>query len=130
MVSQPDYSPMSFRLGVGGCGAMVATGPHGQPHSCRLPATRCGLLLHRPKSKPAEAWRAFACEAHVKGLIAARQLLDRDRAVIDEWRAEEARSLAGQPWRRPEPLARGGDAVQLVERARRWAERHASTGAP
>lgn len=61
MVSQPDYSPMSFRLGVGGCGAMVATGPYGQPNTCRLPATRCGLLLRRPKNKPAEAWLVFAC---------------------------------------------------------------------
>jgi hypothetical protein len=130
MVSQPDYSPISFRLGIGGCGAMVATGPHGQPNGCRLPATRCGLLLRRPKNKPAEAWLVFACEAHVSGLVAARELLDRDRRVLDECRAETALAEAGQPWRRPEPLARGGDAVQLVERARRWAERHATPGAP
>jgi hypothetical protein len=129
MPSQTDYTAMSFRLGAGGCGAMVATGPHGQPNSCRLPATRCGLLLHRPKNKPAEAWLGFACEAHAGGLITARGLLDRDRAVLDLWRAEAARAQAGQPWQRPEPLARGGEAVQLVERARRWAERQAATGA-
>jgi hypothetical protein len=56
---------MSFRLGVGvgvgvgGCGAMVATGPYGRPNSCRLPATTCGLLLRRPKNKPAKASHAF-----------------------------------------------------------------------
>jgi hypothetical protein len=123
MPSQTDYTAMSFRLGAGGCGAMVATGPHGQPNSCRLPATRCGLLLHRPKNKPAEAWLVFACEPHADRLVAARELLDRDRAVLDRWRAEEARAMAGQPYRRAEPLALGGGAVQLVERARRWAER-------
>jgi hypothetical protein len=128
MVSHPNYCPMSFRLGVGGCGAMVATGPHGQPNSCRLPATRCGLLLHWPKKKPAETWLVFACEAHASGLVAARELLDRDRTVLGQWRAETARAR-GWPWQRPEPLVRGGDAVQLVERARRWAERQPATGA-
>jgi hypothetical protein len=49
------------------------------------------------------------------------------RAVLDRWRAETARAEAGQPWQRPEPLARGGEAVRLVERACRWAERHRST---
>lgn len=119
---------MSFRLGVGGCGAMVANGPQGRPNSCRLPATKCGLLLHRPKNKPAETWLVFACEAHASRLVAVRELRDRDRAVLDEWRAETARAQAGQPWWRPEPLARGGDAGQLVERARRWAERQTITG--
>jgi hypothetical protein len=135
-VSQPDYSPMSFRLGAGSCGAIVPTGPHGQPTSCPAPVTRCGLLLHRPKNLPAEAWLAFACETHAVRLVAARELLDRDRAVLDRRRAEEQRWRPGTPprgrpglWRRPEPLARGGEAVQLVERARRWAEQQAATGA-
>jgi hypothetical protein len=130
MPSQPDYSLMSFCLGVGGCGAMVPTGPHGRPNSCRLPVTRCGLVLReRPAGRPAEAWLVFACEAHAGDLIAARELLDRDRVVLGQWRAETARAEAGHPWQRPEPLARGADAVQLVERAQRWAERQASTGA-
>jgi hypothetical protein len=70
---QPDIVPSR-------CGAMVAAGPHGQPRSCRLPATRCGLLLHRPKNRPAETWLSFACEAHATRLVAPRELLDRDQA--------------------------------------------------
>jgi hypothetical protein len=64
-------------------------------------------LLHRPKNKPFEAWLLFTCEAHSGPLVAARKLLDRDRAVLEAWCAEEARTTAGQPWQRPEPLARG-----------------------
>jgi hypothetical protein len=89
-----------------------------------------GEVAGEGRSWRPEAWLVFACEAHVSGLVAARELLDRDRGVLAEWRAESALAEVGQPWRRPEPLARGGDAVDLVERARRWAERHPDTGAP
>jgi hypothetical protein len=123
MPSPPDYTAMSFRLGVGGCGVVVPSGPQGQPRQCSTPATRCGLILHRMKGKPAETWLAFACEQHASGLTAARDLLDRDRAVLEQWRSEQQREYsAQQPWRRPQPLARGADALQLVERARRWVE--------
>jgi hypothetical protein len=72
----------------------------------------------------------FACDGHARRLVAARELLDRDRGVLDRWRTEEQRWRPGAPpegrsgpWQRPQPLARGGEAVQLVERAQRWAER-------
>jgi len=86
----------------------------------------CGLILHRMKAQTAEAWLAFACDRHAVGLVAPRVLLDRDRVVLQRWRAETARAQAGQPWQRPTPLSRGADAVELVARARRWAERTAA----
>jgi non-ribosomal peptide synthetase component F len=94
------------------------------------PMTRCGLLLHRPKNQPAEAWLVFACEMHAGRLVAARELPDRDPAVLARWQEEERHEYSlERPWRQPEPLARAGDAVQLVERARRWAEQQSATGA-
>lgn len=122
MPSSKDYEATSFRLGAGGCGAILSSGPQGKPSQCWAPATRCGLIFHQMKGKPAEAWLAFACEQHAGKLIAARELLERDRAVLEHWRTEERREYSAQrPWRRPQPLARGAGALQLVERARRWA---------
>jgi hypothetical protein len=108
---------------------MVPLGPGGQPRQCPGPVTRCGLVLRqRFDGRPPEAWLAFACDEHFGVLVAARELLDRDRAVLDEWRAEERHtSSAERPWRAPQPLATGAEAVALVERARRWAERHRPT---
>lgn len=129
MSSSAEYPAQSFRLGVGGCGAVVQSGPGGRPEQCFAPVTRCGLLLRRRfDGKPPEAWLAFACDGHADRLVAARDLLPRDREVLDRWWAEERREYtAERPWQRPEPLATGGDAVQLVERARRWAETAASS---
>jgi hypothetical protein len=123
--------PIPFRLGAPCCGAMVPRGPSGQPKQCPRAVRRCGLVLRRREGlRPAEAWLAFACDKHAEGLVAPRALLDRDRAVLEAWRAEARRKYSTErPWRAPQPLARGVDAVKLVERARRWAERRRATGA-
>jgi hypothetical protein len=44
-------------------------------------------------------------------------LLDRDRAVLDDWGQREVDALAERGWRRPEPLAVGAAARELVARA-------------
>jgi len=76
------------------------------------------------RGRQPEAWLAFTCDEHVGQLVAPRELLDRDREVLERWRAEEHREYSAElPWRPPQPLAQGSDAVELVERARRWAER-------
>jgi hypothetical protein len=70
----------------------------------------------RVGGQPVEAWLSFACQQHRDQLIAPRELLDRDRAVLEDWRDRERRALAGQGWDRPEPLAVGAAARELVRR--------------
>ncbi|MEJ3651489.1 hypothetical protein WEH80_00585 [Actinomycetes bacterium KLBMP 9759] len=84
-------------------------------------------------TRPAEAWRAFACDQHADGLIGQRELLDRDRALLAQWREQAERWKPGHhrrpsladPWIRPDPLATGSTAFDLIARARRWSEQHA-----
>jgi hypothetical protein len=114
---------MSFRLGVGGCGAMVATGPVGQPNSCRLPVTRCRLLLHRPKNKPAETWLVFACEAHASGLAARGSCSTATGPCSTSGERRQLARRRGSCGGGRSRSREAGDAVQLVELARRWAER-------
>jgi hypothetical protein len=60
---------------------------------------------------------AFACDQHRDELIAPRELLDRDRVVLDDWAERERRALAGKGWDPPQPLAVGAAARELVRRA-------------
>ena len=69
--------------------------------------------------EPIEAWLAFACTLHAPELIAPREPLDRDRAVLADWAERERRALAGEGWRRPQPLAIGAAAQELARRAQR-----------
>jgi predicted phage gp36 major capsid-like protein len=60
---------------------------------------------------------AFAWDRHRDELFAPRELLDRDRAVLDDWREREQRALDGKGWDTPRPLAVGSAARELVRRA-------------
>jgi hypothetical protein len=71
----------------------------------------------RAGGEPVEAWLAFFCQHHRDQLIAARELLDRDRVVLDDWRERERRAPAGQGWDPPQPLAVGAGARGLARRA-------------
>jgi len=72
------------------------------------------------------AWFGFACDRQAAQLIAPCALLPRDRDVLNRRRDREATELSGRRWagEREGPLARGRDAVTLVERARTWAAAH------
>ena len=97
------------------CGATVFTGAGGAPDQCTGRVTHAGLVL--TGRRPIEAWRAFACDRHCGQLRAARPLLDRDREVLADWRQRWRDALDGRGWRRPEPLAVGAAARELVTRA-------------
>ena len=94
-----DATP--WRLAAAGCGAF---GHAGTPCGCQGAVTHAGLIL---REHPVQAWLAFSCSMHTDDLIAARPLLDRDRAVLADWRARERRALDGQGWDPPRPLASG-----------------------
>ena len=106
-----DATP--WRLAAAGCGAF---GHAGTPCGCQGAVTHAGLIL---REHPVQAWLAFSCSMHTDDLIAARPLLDRDRAVLADWRARERRALDGQGWDPPRPLAVGAAANYLVRRALR-----------
>ncbi len=109
---------MSWRVATARCGAHVQSGHTGAFAQCGREVTHTGLVLRRRfDGHPVEAWRAFACPEHVSRLRAARELLDRDRDTLADWRQREADALAGLGWRRPEPLAVGASAQALVARA-------------
>ena len=55
--------------------------------------------------EPVEAWLAFSCQHDRDQLIAPRELLDRDRVVLDDWREREQPAPAGKGWDPPQPLA-------------------------
>jgi hypothetical protein len=76
--------------------------------------THAGL---RVGGQPLEAWLAFACTAHAAELVAPRELLDRDRALLADWADRERRALAGEGWDPPKPLAVGSAARALERRA-------------
>jgi hypothetical protein len=106
--------PIPWRVGTSGCGAYATAGFAGAPRQCSAAVTYAGL---RVGGQPFEAWLAFACDLHRGELIAPRELLDRDRAVLDDWAERERRALAGEGWDRPQPLAVGAKARELVRRA-------------
>ena len=88
----------------GGLRCVQHAGHTGTPRGCQGAVTHAGLIL---REHPVQAWLAFSCSMHTDDLIAARPLLDRDRAVLADWRARERRALDGQGWDPPRPLASG-----------------------
>jgi hypothetical protein len=114
--------PVPWTLGVPGCGANLQTGPGGSFQGCPGRTTHVGVRLHRsPTRRRLELWLSFACAEHVDQLDAARELLDRDRAVQREWGEQRRRAQPGRPTIAPTPLATGADAKALHERALVWA---------
>lgn len=105
--------PVPWRIGTAGCGAYLTKGQTGAPRQCGAPVTHAGLILRR---EPLAAWLAFSCRGHHGKLIAARQVLPRDRAVLADWTARERRALDGNGWDPPQPLAVGAAARELVRR--------------
>jgi hypothetical protein len=92
-------------------------------------ATHAGLaFFEHPRPR---VWLVFACDEHRGELIAARRMLDRDRAELR--RRAEVRRRAVEDGVQPaplEPLAAGGQARRLVERARAWVSRHGTSESP
>jgi hypothetical protein len=78
------------------------------------PVTHAGLRLGQ---QPVQVWLSFSCDRHRGELIGARELLDRDRAVLAGWRERERRALDGNGWDPPRPLAVGAAAHELRRRA-------------
>jgi hypothetical protein len=110
--------PVPWQVGTAGCGAHSTTGVAGTPRRCGARVTHVGL---RVGGQPLEAWLAFACTAHAAELVAPRELLDRDRAILADWADRERRALAGEGWDPPKPLAVGSAARELERRAIRAA---------
>jgi hypothetical protein len=110
----PD--PVPWRVGSPRCGAYSTSGYSGTPRQCSAPVAHAGLRLRK---EPVEVWLAFACDLHRDELIAPRELLDRDHAVLADWREREQRALDGRGWDPPRPLAVGTAANYLVRRALR-----------
>ena len=110
--------PVPWQVGTAGCGAHRTTGFAGTPRRCSARVTHAGL---RVGGQPLEAWLAFACTAHAAELVAPRELLDRDQAVLADWADRERRALAGEGWDPPKPLAVGSAARELERRAIRAA---------
>lgn len=108
--------PMPWRVGTARCGSYATAGHAGTPRQCGGPVVWAGL---RFGDQPVEAWLAFACDRHRGELLAPRELLDRDHVVLADWAERERRALAGQGWHRPEPLAVGAEARELVRRSTR-----------
>ena len=104
-----------WRVATATCGAYVSGGAGGAPSQCSARVTHAGLRLG---GQPVAAWLAFACTVHAPQLVAPRELLDRDRAVLADWAGRERRALAGEGWDPPQPLAVGAAATELVRRAR------------
>jgi hypothetical protein len=96
-VTDASSDPTPWRLAAAGCGAYSTSGHAGTPRGCQGAVTHAGLIL---REHPVQAWLAFSCSMHTDDLIAARPLLDRDRAVLADWRARERRALDGQGWDR------------------------------
>lgn len=117
--------PVPWQLGQPGCGASVQSGPGGSFRDCGGKPVYAGVVLHRsPIRRQLECWLSFACAEHVDRLVAARPMLERDRAVQHEWRRQRDLALAGRRHESPKPLATGPDAKALHERALAWATAH------
>lgn len=111
-----------FRPQEPSCGA-YRHGVWTAPSGCPRPVVAAGLYFNRSDHRVHRwsVWWAFVCPEHAGELIAARPLLDRDRAEI-----ARRRDLVTHwtPGNHVQPLAAGRPAADLVERARRWAAAH------
>ena len=67
--------------------------------------------------EPVEAWLAFSCQHHRDQLIAPRELLGREGAVLADWQERERRNAHGRGLHPPQPLAVGASGAELVKRA-------------
>ena len=85
---------------------------------CGAEPTHAGLVLIND-----QVFLAFACLEHKSRLIAARRMLDRDRAELERRRHSWTWARGGHPPLPIEPLRTGAAAHRLVEKARAWAER-------
>jgi hypothetical protein len=105
-------------IGRPGC-IVTVSGPLGKPAECHRSPTYAGLAFFEyPRPR---VWLVFACDEHFGQLIAARRMLERDRAELARRAARRQRVLEEKA---PlEPLAVGSNARRLVERARAWAAR-------
>ena len=112
-----DYSPITTP------GCIVKTTYVSLAYSCRATPTHAGLVMLGPDKR---VYLAFACTEHAGQLIAARQLLDRDRAELDRRRHSVDWARVGHPPLPIDPLAAGAAARRLVERARAWAAHRAT----
>ena len=127
-------------LGVGRCAALPPSGFHGKPAGCVGQVEWVGLrrrvvLIGDPPRRQLQVWRMFACDLHVRELplLDVRRLDDVDRAVLERWRAEEARwqlpkghrdrpgPTPARPWQRPAPIAVDDEAEALLARIARTA---------
>jgi hypothetical protein len=88
---------------------------------CDAEPTHAGLVMLDDK-----VFLAFACAEHAPRLIAARRMLDRDRAELERRRHSRLWARAGHPPLPIESLRTGAAAQRLVEKARAWAARHPS----
>jgi hypothetical protein len=105
-------------IGRPGC-IVTVSGPLGKPAECHRAPTHAGLAFFEyPRPR---VWLVFACDEHRDELIAARRMLDRDRAELARRAARRRRVLEEKA--PVAPLAVGSNARRLVERARAWAAR-------
>ena len=111
-----------FHVMEAGCGGVVHhdTLP---PTNCQAQPTVAGLWY---AAHGRTVWLGFACRRHADELIAPRQLLPRDRDVLERRRDRHRTQMAGRRWAGEQegPLARGPAAERLVERAKAWAAAH------
>jgi hypothetical protein len=87
--------------------------PDRTPPTCGGKVEYAGLVLQH---EPLQAWPSFSCAQHRDELVGARELLNRDRAVLAAWREREGGALAGEGWDPPQPLAVGAAARELARR--------------
>jgi hypothetical protein len=108
-------------IGRPGC-IVTVSGPLGKPADCHRAPTHAGLAFFEyPRAR---VWLVFACDEHCGELIAARRMLDRDRAELARRAEARRRVVEEKATVAPlEPLAVGSNARRLVERARAWVER-------
>ena len=106
--------PVPWRVATSRCGAYDTAGFGGTPSQCTAAVTHAGLRLGQ---QPVQVWLSFSCHRHRGELIGARELLDRDRAVLTDWRDRERGALDGNGWDPPRPLAIGAAAHDLLRRA-------------
>ena len=121
-MTDASSDPTPWRLAAAGCGAYSTSGHAGTPRGCQGAVTHAGLIL---REHPVQAWLAFSCSMHTDDPIAARPLLDRDRAVLADWRARERRALDGQGWDR---LGRWGGCCEPSHSARPTKDGDLATG--